>query len=262
MRSDTVVLIAARDSYSETWDAFFSLFFKYWPDCPYPVYLFTEKMVFNDQRILPLVIPDDPNKAWGKQWEERIKKAICQINTDYFILLHTDYFFSKPIDTARIMKMENLLRRDDIGYIRLCPVPPPKISWSEDQTLGVLAKTDAYSVSLQAGFWKRKIFEYFLIPGLHPGEFEVEGSKNSFKIKELFLSAKKRSPAIPYIHGISKNTWLYDAVKFLKREGLKIETARKIESLPTYLSRVLYINMLKYHLKLILERITSQGGLR
>ena len=146
MKSDTIILIAARDSYSETWDAFFSLFFKYWSDCPYPVYLFTENMVFNDQRILPLVIPADPNIPWGKQWAERIRKAISQTNADYFILLHTDYFFSEQIDTARIIKLANLLRRDDIGYIRLCPAPPPKISWPEDETLGVLAKTDAYSV--------------------------------------------------------------------------------------------------------------------
>lgn len=255
MTSNTVIFVAARDSYSETWDAFFSLFFKYWPDCPYPVYLFTEEKIFPDPRVTPLVIENDPTQSWGKQWGDRMDKALSRIGADYFILLHTDYFFIKKIDTARIIKLSRLLQQDNIGYIRLCPVPPPKITYAEDMKLGIISKKDAYAVSLQAAFWKRKIFDFFLVRGLNPGEFEVEGSKNSYKIKELFLSAKKKYPALPYVHGISKNVWQYDAVRFLKREGLNAESTRKVESLVSYLSRILYINMLKYRIKLILNRI-------
>lgn len=253
MKSDTAVIVAARDSYSDTWEAFFSIFFKYWPDCPYPVYLFAEEKVFPDPRVIPLLVKNDPAKPWGKQWADRIKKALSDMQADRFILLHTDYFLSQKIDTPRILGLEKLLRRDDIGYIRLCPVPPPKLPYVEDRTLGIIRKTDAYSISLQAAFWKRQTFEYFLIPGLNPGEYELAGSKNSYKMKELFLSAKKAYPALPYVHGISKDTWQYDAVRFLKSEGFGVEANRKKESLGSYLFRKSYLKRLKYGLKSMLK---------
>ncbi|MCX6715585.1 MAG: hypothetical protein NT077_01045 [Candidatus Taylorbacteria bacterium] len=251
MKSDTIIIIAARDSYSETWDAFFSLFFKYWPDCPYPVYLFTEKKTYPDPRILPLVVSDDPNGSWGKQWADRIRKALAEVDASYFILLHTDYFFSEKIDTARIAGLIELIRRSDVGYIRLCPVPPPKLPYSGDRTLGTLSKRDAYNVSLQAGLWKRSVFERFLISGLNPGEFEIEGSKNSYKVKETFLCTKKGLAAIPYVHGISKAAWLYEARRFLKNEGHEVRTTRNKESFWAYICRVYYINMIKYRLKML-----------
>jgi len=258
MKSNTAIIVAARDSYSDTWDAFFTLFFKYWPDCPYPVYLFSEKKIFPDHRVLPLIIENDPSESWGKQWEGRIRKAILQMNVEHFIVLHTDYFLSQKIDTDRILELEKILRQPDIGYIRLTPVPPPKLPYAPDKRLGIISKTDRYSISLQATFWKKNIFEYFLVPHLNPGEYEIEGSKTSFNVPELFLSSKKGCAALPYVHGISKDTWQYDAIQLLRREGFQVNPNRKKEKLSGYLSRILYIKMLRYNLKVLRSYLHSK----
>jgi hypothetical protein len=33
------VIVVSCDLYSDVWKPFFTLFFKYWNDCPFPVYL-------------------------------------------------------------------------------------------------------------------------------------------------------------------------------------------------------------------------------
>ena len=39
MTSDSAILILSCDKFSDLWKPFFDLFWKYWPDCPYNVYL-------------------------------------------------------------------------------------------------------------------------------------------------------------------------------------------------------------------------------
>jgi len=252
MKSDTAILIAARDSYSDTWPAFFGLLFRYWPDCPYPIYLFSEGKTFPDPRVLPLLVSADTDRPWLEQWTSRMREGISRIGAERLIVLHTDYFLSEPIDTARIKRLDDLLRRDGIGCIRLCPVPPPKIAYPEDSSLGIIAKSDKYSVSFQAAIWKRGVLEFFLKPEWTPAECESEGSKQSYHVDDLFLSAWKESPALPYVHGISKDTWLYEAIRHLEREGFGVAEGRKREGLAAYLSRKLFIKMLWYRIKLSL----------
>ena len=44
MNSDFAILILSCDKYSDAWDPFFALFRKFWPDCPYKVYLATNEL--------------------------------------------------------------------------------------------------------------------------------------------------------------------------------------------------------------------------
>ncbi len=37
--SELAILVCSCDKYADVWEPFFKLFFKFWPDCPYPIYL-------------------------------------------------------------------------------------------------------------------------------------------------------------------------------------------------------------------------------
>jgi len=38
-RANCSILIPSCDKYSDLWRPFFTLFWRHWPDCPFPVYL-------------------------------------------------------------------------------------------------------------------------------------------------------------------------------------------------------------------------------
>ena len=81
------------------------------------------------------------------------------------------------------------MERDDVGCVRLypCPAPTKECQDSGDSQLGLICKTDKYSVSMQVTLWKRNVFEKILKDGWSPVEMEFDGSKESSLVQELFL---------------------------------------------------------------------------
>lgn len=249
MKSDTIIFIAAKDSYADTWDPFFKLFFKHWPDCPYPMYMLTEARVFAHPKVNPLIIPLEPGKSWTEQWTDRVRTALARTEAKFLIFFHTDYFLSGKVNTARIEALKKMLEPGDIGYIRLVPVPPPTEDFAGDSALGTIDKKEDYSVSFQPGMWRRDTFEAILAFGPGPIDIELKGSKNSHTIPQTFLSAKRGHPALPYIHGIGKDTWLYEAQKLLASEGFRVGNRRK-ENFKTYIARKSGLRRLYYGIKI------------
>ena len=70
MKDDTVIIIPSCDKYSDLWHTFFFFFHKYWQDCPYPIYLMTNNLSYEDQRIITLKIGEDVS------WSANLKKAL------------------------------------------------------------------------------------------------------------------------------------------------------------------------------------------
>jgi len=231
MNKDCAIFIAARDSFSDIWDVFFTLFFRYWPDCPFPIYLITESKVYADPRLRVLPLPEDPLIPWEKQWVPRMKRALAEIGTPFFIFFHTDYLLRRKVDTGRILELIERLKSDQLGCVRLCPYPAPKHDYPGDRSLGTILKDEDYAVSLQVTLWKQKVFDQFLVDGWGPVDLEMTGSKRSVAIKELFLGVKVGHTAIDYLNGIKKGVWSYEAARLVRREGLQLNGPRRVESL-------------------------------
>ena len=57
--NETALLVVSCDNYRDAWEPFFTLLFKYWPECPYPVFLGSNKQTYKDNRITPIMIGED-----------------------------------------------------------------------------------------------------------------------------------------------------------------------------------------------------------
>jgi hypothetical protein len=53
---DASILVVSCDGYQDLWKPFFSCFLKYWPDCPFPVYLGSNNLTYPDCRVRSLAI--------------------------------------------------------------------------------------------------------------------------------------------------------------------------------------------------------------
>ncbi len=255
------VLVAGRDSYRETWGPFFSLLFRYWPDCPFPIYLMTEEETYRDARVHPVLIPAARDSSWEKQWSVRMNRALDQINTPFFIFMHTDYFLERTVDTARLVKyLDQLATRPDLSAIRLIADPPPHDPWSEDVRLGVIRKGTLFSASFQATLWRTETFRRILALGDTPGECETRGSAESASIPGLFLGAWKKDPVLPYLNGIHKGMWRYDALRLIQKHGIHIATDRPKEGYGAYLARVSGYATLKERSLRALRRFLSHAS--
>lgn len=234
MTTDIAVLVVSCDKYQDLWKPFFTLFFKYWQDCPYPVYLGSNHSVYNDSRIKTITIGDD------KDWSSGFRKILEQIPHPYVILLLEDYLLKQQVNNDRIQALAAYMKRKMAGCLRLFPCPGPDVPCNDNIEVGEILKESDYRLSLQAAIWDKQVLLRLLQAGETPWQLEVRGSKRTDTMETSFLSVKRNSDhnyPIPYFcTAVVRGKWIPDAVELCKKEGINIDLT--IRPLQTWYDRL------------------------
>lgn len=222
MKNGCAIFVSSCDAYSDAWSPFFELFFRYWPDCPFPVYLISNKKSYPDSRVIMIGI--DPDQGWASN-------MLCVLATHpypYLLYLQEDYFLKRLVDTDRILNLLSLLKREHAACLKLYPAPGPDTFYKNYREVGMISPGMPYRVSLQAGFWDTNVFRQLLVVGERGVDMEYRGNIRSVQLKEPFLSVNRgiffpydKSAAIDYFAtGIIKNRWHVGIPFFFKKEGI------------------------------------------
>src|SRR5438046_834256 len=95
LRNRFAVLIASCDKYSDVWPPFFSLFRKFWADCPFNVYLLNNTVSADFTNVSNLLIGED------QSWSDSLRRALLRLNEDYVLIFLDDLFLIDFVDTDR-----------------------------------------------------------------------------------------------------------------------------------------------------------------
>jgi len=222
---NTVILISSCDSYQEVWYPFFTLFFRYWPDCPFPIYLITNRISYPDRRVHSMKLGDD--QGWGTN----ILIALNSIAETHILYLQEDYLLERFVDTARIFRLLNYMKKRQAGYLRLYPCPGPDLPSADNHMeVGEISRLAPYRVSLQAAIWHKPTLQALLLQGESPWQMERFGTKRSQELNVPFLCVQNNGvddiiddPAIPYYcTAIVQGRWVRGAVDLCTREGIHL----------------------------------------
>jgi hypothetical protein len=228
------ILIASCKAYSDSWGPFFTLFFRYWPDCPFPVYLVTEGGESPDPRVNMVTLSKD------RGWSDNVREALQIINLPYVMYILDDVPLMKKVDTSRILSLFELMQREKAGYLRLYPSPGPNRSYKNYKEVGEIAGDAPYRTSTMAAFWDVNVLRSLLVVGENAWQFEIIGTERSRALEQPFLSVwPKDGAAIDHFAtAIKKGRWQWDAVRFLKKEGIEVDRSRRaVEPFWFYLLR-------------------------
>jgi hypothetical protein len=209
--SQLSILILSCDRYSDLWPVFFKLFEKYWPDCPYPVYLGTNEKQFYRPNINLLRIGVDEGWALGA------KRMLEFIQSDYVLIILEDFFFFRTVDTQQVTMLFKALVGLNGAYLRLRPFPSPD-SKTFHPNIGLIEHGAPYRVALQAAIWKKDVFLHLLTPGENPWQMELRGTVRSEQMTESFYSVWQ--PVFYYHAGVTKGEWTTSALRQLRQEGI------------------------------------------
>ncbi|MBN1679715.1 MAG: hypothetical protein JW966_05450 [Anaerolineae bacterium] len=234
--SQLAVFVMSCDAYADLWSPFFSLFFKYWPACPYPVYLLANHLDYSDERVTTIKVGDDIN------WAHTFSRGLQAVPEPYVLLLLEDYLFEAPVDSARIEALFDYMREKNAAYLRLRPSPPPDMACPDNDDVGEISKGAAYRLTTQAGLWDRQILLSLVKEGETPWQFEIEGSRRTDELDRPFLSIRKGiSWPIKYYWytAVFRGAWCRDAVRMCKREGIDVDlSSRQLEPWGRYFRRL------------------------
>jgi len=237
------ILVVSCDRYTDLWDPFFRCFFKYWPDCPYPVYLGTNYRKFADGRVSSLDIGRDIS------YSDNLLAMLSRVDSPWVILWVEDRFLSHRVSSERISEVIGKAARHQTGYLKLISASPLVNDHIEGEEFGEIPKGAKYRACITIGLWRKEVLERLLVPGETAWEIERNGSRRSALFPERFLAYGRRvrfETAIRDRHILKKGSILRDATPFLLREGLSSRLpGRKVQSLRGYMYHRSYVVLVR-----------------
>lgn len=230
------LLVMSCDAYSDLWPPFFDFFERYWPDCPFDLYLGSNFKTYKRARaeIKPLLFDMSTN------WSDEFSAALQQLNKPFVIYLQDDYFIIKKPDNEWLADLIDIADRRGAAYLRIFPTPEPDEMISEVRPVGKIRKDSTQRTSLQAAVWRRESLLELLQNGESPWEFETGGPERSQATEREFLSVPRTNkgrletgfyPITYFCTAVLKGKYMRGAVKLAKKEGIHLDLeARKVQS--------------------------------
>jgi hypothetical protein len=226
-----VVLVNSCDRYADVWPVFFHLFFKYWPDCPYLIYLGSNKLTFPDSRVQSVCVGPD------RSWSDSARLMVEQLPGEHFLFFLDDYFLWSRVSTDRIQQLRRKMAALDANYIRMRPEAGRDcLKRKVDEDLLELLPGCGYRASLDNAFWKKRTFLSLIQPGESPWQMEIKGSRRSDPYAGFYATRYK---VFQRTNGLEKGKWLRYNIPLLDREGLLIPPGHPVMSRCEHLARAL-----------------------
>jgi hypothetical protein len=237
--SAVTVLINSTDSYEDCWIPFFTLFRRYWPDCPYILVLNTERKYFQFPDLeLRSSCVGSSRHAGAAGWSESLMRCLQQIRSDYILYLQEDYFLNARVDQTLIAQFVDIVTTERYSHIRLNEIPDKNLHYRPHERFPLLSEIPqraVYRISLQSGLWRRQSLMSYLKFGESGWQFERWGTlrahatRDSFYCQNLDEFNRAGRQVIPYIPtGIVGGKWYEPAViDLFERNGLAINYAAR-----------------------------------
>jgi hypothetical protein len=231
------VVVSSCDAYADVWPAFFTLFFRYWPDCPFPVYLIANRARFDHPRVTTLAI--DPDRRWATNLRLALERVPCR-RVLYF---QEDYFLDQPVRTAKIAEWLQYMDARQAGYLRLLAAPGPEMPSADGRSdIGEIPPDSLWRTSLQAAFWDADLLRSLLRDGESGWDMEVKGRARAAVLPGPFLSVRRvprADRALSYLFtAVVSGLWIREVRPLLRREGIEVDfAARRLETRWEWLRR-------------------------
>jgi len=212
------ILVVSCDNYSDLWGSFFELFWRFWPDCPFCVYLVSNKKKERFSNVINIVVGED------KSWSSNLLLALDQVKEDYVLMHLEDLFFYKKINNEKIIKLIKWVVESGANYVRMNPTPKPDKHYNK--LVGLVSKGSIYRASTVMSIWKKSVLQDLLNPKENAWEFETYGTERSDGYDKFYAASE---PILPVLNGVIKGKWQRSAVDKIKALGIEPDfTKRKV----------------------------------
>jgi hypothetical protein len=216
------IVVCSCDRYRDVWPAFFRLFWKYWPACPYPVNLVSNGCDWDDRRVAMRHV------SASISWTKALRESIDSLDSDYVLLLLEDYLVNDTVDTDGIGRLIAFMRDKGIGCLYLYPANKYEASGINvaGYALGDVPPRAPFRVNTQAGLWRRDFILETLFRDESGWDYEVNATRHSEAQPDGFLTVMRENPRLPfpyYCTGVVRGKWTPGAVALCKKEGITLD---------------------------------------
>jgi len=213
------VLVVSCDRYRDLWPPFFHQFWKYWPACPFPVYLGANTATWHDPRVCTLHAGAD------ESWSKSLKFFLSRIPSRYVLVLLEDFFLDGPVSNAGIASSLETLEGLDGTVLRLVPNPPPDLAVKNHPGVGEIHRLAPFRVSAQPGIWNRSALLAVLRDGESAWDFEHRGTLRSQTDTRGYFCM--RATSLVCRHVVEQGKWFRPAARYYGKLNIGCDFAAR-----------------------------------
>ena len=239
MAEKTAILICTYDGAKDLWGPLHQTYEKYWPDCPYNLYLATNEQAPRLKLFSPLCIGKEDS------WSDNVIKCLRRIPEPYVMLTFDDLFLPTRVNTGKLLQLSRLIEDKQWDYLRLHPSPSPDDVVSIN--IGRIRRKREYRASTVWAIFNKKVLFSLLNKSESAWDFERNGSVRSDRYGEFYCV---RNTVIVFLNGVVKGKWVPTVRRRLLEDGVELDSsaARGIMSFREHLAE--RTNKVKFQLAL------------
>lgn len=177
------IVTVACDCYADIAASYEYLLDKNWRNHPEVVYVTnSRKLKVNSQ--VHYIKGEDAQFGW------RFRRFVRDHYKDELLVFMMIDYLVKGVHLRLIDRAVALCERDDIGHVRLRPMPHPQLPFEDSRDFGEIKHNTPYALSLQPGIWETKLLHDLCRDDEDPWQTEVQGSRRMQNVKKRLLSTK------------------------------------------------------------------------
>lgn len=243
------IVISSCDAFFDAWKPFAFFFRKYWPDCPFPIFLITNELRLRSNFIRGIHVGPD------KGWASNMLIALEHIATPHLLYFQEDYFLTSPVDRAQLAAdFQMAIERDaaslcfrDLSGLQAAAAP------DSDRVLEV-AKESNGRTRLQATLWKREALAAIIRPGETAWEMEARGSERTRNLLMFSYARNQEAPLRYLMSAIARGLWTPEAIALCRAHNFVIQPRFRAELVQNKFRRRLKVHFSKARLAFALAR--------
>jgi hypothetical protein len=216
------ILVVSCDAYSDLWPPFFSLFNRFWVDCPHRLYLCSNHKPHTAPGLTSLLVGPDTS------WSGNVIRALGHVEEDYVLLLLDDLLLTKRVDNSAVQDTFRWFIESGGDCIRMNPTPPPDRRPSEAGApthIGISSPGTLYRVSTVATLWRKQSLVRLLKEGESAWDFEVQGTIRSDSSAGFYAS---RRTHFNILNSVVKGKWVPSALRKTAALGISPGDSRPV----------------------------------
>ena len=210
------ILVLSCDKYSDLWNPFFSQFHKFWPQCPFNVYLGSNTKKFRHTDVRTIL------SGPGIDWSSDLLKILGSIKEEYVFVWMEDLFLVDTVDTRLFLRGFQFMQKTRANHIHMSPYIRSD-GICDDKLFGFYGKGIPYRLNAP-GFWKRSHLQELLIPGENPWKFEIMGSYRSGYYEGYYTINKD---LFKFIRVVEKGAITQAAYTYCIKNHIKIDLSNR-----------------------------------
>ncbi len=182
----TAYVVLSCDPYSDIWDVYGQLFERFWPDCPFDLYLASHHKSFDKYGFKPILLGEDI--SWSHGLIVLIDK-LEELGYTHAMIAFDDLILCEKVDSEFVTKATMRFLSEKGDCLRFIAEKAPKCYRHNEYYCKMPVKAP-YRVTLGFTIWNLNVLHQVTIEGESAWQFEKNATERSFEFKDFYCARK------------------------------------------------------------------------